>query len=128
MRAIRVRITDAGHDRQPARIQQLARVAHRRVQADLAVDLDQSLFRQPDRLAITRVTIVLERDDGIDAVVAAVELDDDQNTIVLSWLDRSGRACEEAGQLGARAIRVESRRPRAKRQNIVVPRLQWSLG
>src|SRR5262249_46016020 len=52
VRTVRVRISDAWHDRQPARFQQLSSVSHRRVQANLAVELDQSLLGQADGFAV----------------------------------------------------------------------------
>ena len=98
VRAARVRIPDARNDRQPARFQQLPRVAHRRVQADLAVDLDQPLLGQPDGLAVPGVPVVLERDDRVDAVVAAVELHDDQDAAVFLGAGGVRRPRQEAGQ------------------------------
>ena len=68
------------------------------MQTDLAVDLDQPLLGQPDRLAVLRVPFVLERDDRIDAVVAAVELHDDQDAAVFLRAGGVRRARQEAGQ------------------------------
>ena len=44
------------------------------------------------------VPIVLERDDGVDAVVAAVELHDDQDAAILLGAGGVRRARQEAGQ------------------------------
>ena len=47
MRSARVRVADALRDDQLPRLQQLAEVLERRVQADVVVDLDQSVLGQP---------------------------------------------------------------------------------
>ena len=81
------------------------------MQADLAVDLDQPLLGQAERLAVLRVPLVLERDDRIDAVVAAVELDDDQDAAVFLRAGGARRARQEAGQRGRQ--RDQRRIPKA---------------
>ena len=47
---------------------------------------------QPERLAVPGVALVAEGDDGVDPVVAAVELDDDQDAAVALGLGGAGRA------------------------------------
>ena len=74
--------------------------ADRRVQADLAADLDQPHLGQPDRLAVLGVPLILERDDGIDAIVAAVQLQDDQDPAVFLGAGGVAVVRQEAGQRG----------------------------
>ena len=87
------------------------------MQADLVVDLDQPLLGQPERLAVLRIAVVPERDDRVDAVVAAVELDDDQDAAVLLGAGGAGGARQEAGQ---RRRQGDQRRiPQAAARNLV---------
>ena len=88
------------------------------MQADLAVDLDQPLLGQPDGLAVLGIPVVLERDDGVDAVVAAVELQDDQDATVLLWSGGVRRARQEAGQ--RRRKGDQGRIPQAAGEEVVV--------
>ncbi len=71
----RVGVAHARDDRQPARLQELAGVRHRRVEPDPVAHLDQLIGADPERLAMFGVTFIPERDHGVDPVVAAVELD-----------------------------------------------------
>jgi hypothetical protein len=52
------------------------------VEAYLVVDLDEPLFRYAQDLAMLGVPFVGERDNGVNAVVAAVELDHNKHSAV----------------------------------------------
>ena len=69
------------------------------------------------RLAVPGVPLVLERDDRVDAVVAAVELHDDQDAAVLLGAGGVRRARQEAGQ--RRRQRDQGRIPQAAGEEVV---------
>ena len=58
------------------------------------------------------IALVRERDDRVDAVVAAVELHDDQDAAVARGTAARAVRARKPGTVGARAIRVECSRPR----------------
>ena len=59
--------------------------------------LISSFGRQAKVAAVLRVALVLVGDDGVDPVVAAVELNDDQDSRVSFRLGSAGGPGEEAG-------------------------------
>ena len=67
------------------------------VQADPVIDLHEPVLRQPQAPAVLGVALVGEGDDGVDAVVAAVELDHDQHPAVTGWAGGAGRLRQEGG-------------------------------
>ena len=85
-------------DEQLPGLQQLAEAPERWVQADVVVDLDQLVLRQPKGLAMLGVALVGEGDHRVDAIVAAVELQDDQDASVFLRAGVARRAREECGQ------------------------------
>src|SRR5881398_1674771 len=75
----RVRIANALDDRELPRVQKSAEAAQRRVQTKLIVNANQAILGKRQAVSISRITFVAERDDGVDAVIAAVELNDDKD-------------------------------------------------
>ncbi len=67
------------------------------MEADRIVDLVQLIGGQAEGLAAPGVALVLVGDDRVDAVVAAVELDDDQDAAVLQ---RRGGPCRRGEEPG----------------------------
>jgi hypothetical protein len=96
VRSARVRMADALRDDQLPRLQQVAEAPERRVQADTVVDLDQLVPGQPKGLAMLGVALVGEGDDRVDAVVAAVQFQDDEDPIVAPWCRGTGGAGQSA--------------------------------
>ena len=89
--------------------------AHRLVPAELRVDLEQVLFLDADRRPMLVVHRVAVRDDGVQAVVAAEPLEDDED---LARLRRGGGAARLAQDGTARGRcrrtgRIRGRRRRA---------------
>ena len=85
-------------------LQQLGKPAERRVEGDAVVDLVQSLGgRQIDAGPMLLVEVVLVGDDGVEAVVAAVELDDDEHVALVRFRLR-GQDGGGAGQEGRHGI------------------------
>ena len=101
VRPARVGVAHTLHDRQLARFEQLAGVGQRWVQADLVVDLYQALFRQAEGLAVLGIALVGKRYDRVYAVVAAVQLDDDEHAAVALDLGRP-RGLRQEGRHGRR--------------------------
>ena len=123
VRAIRVRVADALHDRQPAILDHVGRAAHRRMEPDVVCQLAKPISRQTQLLAMPGVILVAVRDDGVDAVVAPVELDHDQDAAVAvgpAPLSRSGE--RKTGRVGASERRAE-RSKRARR--VSMGRTPW---
>src|SRR5262249_53122313 len=80
------------------RLEQLARRLERRVQADLVAQLDHLLLGDLKGGPRLVIEVVLERDDGVEAVVAAGEFDDDEDVIVAVALRGGlGGVGEQAG-------------------------------
>src|SRR5262245_49760841 len=79
VRSVRVRIPHSLHDRQAATLQQSGRLAQRWVQTHRVVDLDQLVGSDAELATAAGITLIAIRHDGIDAVVAAIELNDDQH-------------------------------------------------
>ena len=90
---------DPLHDRRLARLdEQPISYLHRRMQADLVAELVNLPRRQPERPAGLRVAVEPVRDDRVQSVVAADELDDDEDAVVrLRPVRGAGRIREEAG-------------------------------
>src|SRR5262249_4187239 len=82
VRAAGVRVADGLHDSQAVAFEKLPCFCHGRVQADALVDLNELILRQPQLFTAFGVALVGERDDGVDTVVAAAELQDDEDAAV----------------------------------------------
>ncbi len=82
MGTIRIRVADPLDDRQPPALEQVSRRPHRGVKADAVADFQKLLGREPKLAAVFRIGLVAERDDGVDAVIAAVELKHDEHSSV----------------------------------------------
>ena len=97
MRLARIRITDALHDAQGVVLQQAVHAAQRRMQADAVIDTQRVLNaqRRPQPIVVG----IVEGDDGVESVVAAGELHDDENGVArplcLSLRRLSGGAADE---------------------------------
>jgi len=78
-------------------LQQLAGVSKRRVEGEVVIHLDQSVLGQTERLAMLDVALVGEGNDGVDAVVAAVQFHDNQHPAIASRCRGTGGAGEKVG-------------------------------
>ena len=94
----RIRIANSLHDRELAPFEKLGGAGQARMQAYRVADLEQAVGGEPQGLAVLGVAVILVRDDRVDAVVAAVELDDHQDVAVAVG---SGRACRRGQESGA---------------------------
>jgi hypothetical protein len=92
-----LRVAHPLDDRQPAAFQQPGGVSQRGVQSHVVVDLEQLPGGQAQVLAVPGVALIPVGDDGVDAVVAPVELDDHQDAAVALGPGGAGRLREEAG-------------------------------
>ena len=116
VRAVRVGITDRLHDRQPALFAELRETAERRMQPDVIVDRLQVLGLERELGPALVVDVVAVGDDGVEAVVAPVELDDDEDPSVGIALRAVGQGERGAGQEGryGRAAGQERRASQAQ--------------
>ncbi len=96
VRPIGIRVAHPLHDRQPAVLDHVGRGSHRRVQADATGQLAHALGRDSQLPAMPGIVLIPERDNGVDAVVAAVELDHDQDAAVALGPGRHRGSREEA--------------------------------
>jgi hypothetical protein len=79
VRPVRVRITDALHDRQLPLLQELLQAGQGGMQPHAVVDPADLVLRYLQVRAVLAVVIVAVGHDGVQAVVAAVELQDDEH-------------------------------------------------
>src|SRR5579871_147595 len=107
VRAIGIWVAHALDNGQAMALQQLACIAQRRMQADGVVDLDQAGQWQAQHAAVPGIALVGERDHRVDAVVAAIELDHDQDPAVFLRFGRRAVWARNLGTVGARASTVE---------------------
>ena len=105
MRAVRVRITDTLHHGQIAGVVKILETGHRAVEANLAVQLQNLVRRQPDARARVVIKIVRVGHDGVEAVVAAGHLQHDENGRVLAGDDLRGGI----RRLACSAVKVSAR-------------------
>jgi hypothetical protein len=100
VRAVRVRVADALDDGDLVLLEELlADLLEGRVQAQFVVDLDDLGRLNAEGRAELVVQVVAVRDDGVEPVVAAGHLDDDQDG-VLARLGGPGGALDESGDDG----------------------------
>ena len=69
--------------------------AHRLVPADVRIDREQITFPDADRRAMLVVHRVAVRDDGVEPVVAAEPLEDDEDSAGLSGCSLTARLAQE---------------------------------
>src|SRR5207244_1851078 len=98
-RTVRIRITDALNDSQAAAAQQRLQTGEGVVQADVVIDAEDFVPAQPQRRAGLVVEVVGVGDDGVQAVVAAGEFDDDQDCL-FAVLGGVGGPGQETGHGG----------------------------
>ena len=124
MRAVRVRVADALHDGELPAFEQLREAGQRRVEADAVVDLRDGLCVEAQLRAVLAVVVVGVGGDGVQAVVAAVELQDDEDAAVGVALRLGGqgvgRAGEEGRHGGAAGQQGKVPRPRRRKSRRVV--------
>ena len=89
MRAIRVRVADVLDDGHLARIEFGLERCQAWVQAEMIVQLDDLPGAEAEGRARLEIEIVAKRDDGVQAVVPAAQLDDDEDVRIRL---RAGRA------------------------------------
>ncbi len=82
MRALRVGIADALHDRQLALLPQRPQALHAGVQADVVVQADDDVFGLAQSGPGLMVEIVGVGNDGVDAVIAAAHLQHNQDVVL----------------------------------------------
>ncbi len=115
VRERRLVVADALHDRDLALVVEVLHPAHRLVPAELRVDFQDVGFLDADRRPMPVVERVAVRDDGVEAVVAAEPLEDDEDLARRIRGDaaaRLGQHVTARGRCRPRA-RVPSRRRRA---------------
>src|SRR5437016_6932925 len=66
----------------------------------MVIDLEKFVGRQAKGLAMAGIAFIGERHDGVDAVVAAVQLDDDEDASITLCLGGSDRLSQKAGHRG----------------------------
>ena len=109
MRAIRLRIANSLHDRQVAGLPETVQVLECWVQAHAVIQLENLAGLDPERRPALVIHIVGVRDNGVQSVIAAAELEHDQNGRIAPGLGgpgrlppqaRGGRAdCKDPGRL-----------------------------
>ena len=99
MRLTRVRVADRLNDGQRLVLIQPGKSVERRMQADISVEFFDPVGRHFDGGPIFAVGFVLERDHGVQAVVAPGELHDDEDRVLRPRFARVrggvGRACKK---------------------------------
>ena len=94
MRALRVRVADALHDRQLPLLPHRPEASHRGVQPDVVVQANDVVPGLAERGPSLVVQVVGIGDDGVEAVIAAGQLQHDQD-VVLAGRGRVGRPGHE---------------------------------
>src|SRR5689334_20857863 len=100
MRSVRVRIADALNNRQVLILVQLLEAGHLRMQAELIVQLQDLIIRNAKHNPVSAVTIVAERYNRIQTVVAAAQLYDDENLVARALLPGGLSAASQKGGHG----------------------------
>ena len=85
-----VRVADTPHERDLAGVEELFHAGHDRVEPDVRIERQHFVVRDPDRRPRLPVCRVGVRDDGVETVVAAAELEDHQHVVVVIVLDGGG--------------------------------------
>ena len=106
MRAIGIGIADTLDDGEPAFFEQLGHLAQGRVQTDLRIDLHDVAGWQAKTGAVLGITFVGERHDGVDSVVAAIELEHHEDAAFRLRPGRPAVCARNDGTVGARARSV----------------------
>ena len=117
VRPVRVGIAHALHDRQPLLARAAWKSFERRMQTDVVVDFLDVRRRDLDRRPLLSIFVVAIGDDGVQAVVAAVELDDDEDAaastaVCFSSLSAAADRARKSGTVCPQASRAEEPRPR----------------
>ena len=94
MRAIGIGIADALHDRDAAILKEIVEPGEGGVEPDAAVDLDDAVFANADRRPHALIRVVGIRHDGIEPVVPAAHLNDDEDVV---GIDRTAEHRERFG-------------------------------
>ena len=85
-----MRIAAVLDDRQPSAVPQFAPGFHRRVQPEVIVELDDVFLGDGQRRPGAMIRIVGVGDDGVEAIVATLQFDNDQATAGSTRLGRGG--------------------------------------
>jgi hypothetical protein len=93
VRAIRIRVAAAVDDRESAVVEQLFERLHRVVQREPVVERVEAVG-QADRGARLEVRVVADGNHSVEPVVAAGELDDDEDVVVADRRAGDGVAVE----------------------------------
>ncbi len=91
MRLVGVGVADALHDAQGIVLQQFGQSCHLGMQAQLVVDFLDLGCAQLQRRSQLGVFRIFERYNCVEAIVAAVQLDDDEDGVLGPGLVREGR-------------------------------------
>ena len=122
VRAGRIGVADVRHERQPPVLKQLLQLDHLRMQAEVIVELEHLLGRDADPRTQLVIVIVGVRNQRVEAVVAASQLQDDQDVVVLEprqrldLRDGTGPAsatpvlCKNEGTVAVSAVSPAKRR------------------
>src|SRR5207249_11166087 len=108
VRLARVRVADAlDHAHRRLVVEEAGQRVQRRVEAEVLTDALHLVLGNGKRGTELVVVVVLERDDGVEAVVAAGELHDDEagvlGALLVGGRCGEGRAAEERRHAGAKA-------------------------
>ena len=95
--AVGIGIADTRHNGEAPGLEHPASTLHRGMKANPLGDGDEPFHRQCQRFAISGVSFILERDDRVDSVIAAVELNHDEHPAVFLRRGGTSRPREEAG-------------------------------
>ena len=110
VRAIGIRIADGMHDRQIARVPKLLESLGGRMQSPLVVELQSGVARDADLRPRAMIIVIADRDDGVQAIIAAGQLEDDQNLVI-----RPTRALRISGIVRRQAMRAAIKEDRQRR-------------
>ena len=123
-------IPDALNDRGPALLVQLRHGCEFRVEAQRRIDFMQFAFRQPQGRAVAAIMVVRVGHDGVQAVVPAGQLQDDQDVVAAVGRRAAANAARDrmGGTSGARASKagvptVDFSQSRRVRDMIIVLRV-----
>jgi hypothetical protein len=97
VRLARVGVTDSLDYGQAATFKKLRCLTERRVKAQTVGDTNQPIRPKPQARAVPGVTLIVERNDGIDSVVTAVELDNYQDAAAAVGFGSTSGLCQKTG-------------------------------